>query len=243
MDVKKQFVQSGKVKAQIDDFLAGDLKRSGYVSVEVQKTPMGHRVNIIAERPGMIIGRHGTTIRELATTLEKRFHLENVQISVTPVTVPELNAKVMANRISFALERGVHFRRSAFIALRQIMEAGARGAEIVLSGKLTSERSRFEKFRNGVLLKAGDPYLKSVDEAVTFVLLKPGLIGIKVKILPPVKTIDDVVVQPPTTTEPAPAAAAVAVTASGATEEAPAEVLEPIEEASESAPAEPEVQK
>ncbi len=205
MDVKKQFVSAGKVKAQIDDFLIEELRRSGYVSVEVQKTPMGHRVNIVAERPGMIIGRHGTTIRELATTLEKKFSLENVQIAVTPVGVPELNAKVMANRIAFALERGVHFRRSAFIALRQIMEAGARGAEIQLSGKLTSERSRFEKFRNGVLLKAGDVYLKSIDEAVTFVLMKPGLIGVKVKIFPPVKTIDDVVVQAPTITEPVPA--------------------------------------
>ncbi len=201
MDVKKQFVGAGKVKAQIDDFLIEELRRSGYVSVEVQKTPMGHRVNITAERPGMIIGRHGTTIRELATTLEKKFALENVQIAVTPVGVPELNAKVMANRIAFALERGVHFRRSAYIALRQIMESGARGAEIQLSGKLTSERSRFEKFRNGVLLKAGDVYLKSIDEAVTFVLMKPGLIGVKVKIFPPVKTIDDVIVQAPMITE------------------------------------------
>ncbi len=235
MDVKKQFVNAGKVKAQIDDFLIEELRRSGYVSVEVQKTPMGHRVNIIAERPGMIIGRHGTTIRELATTLEKKFSLENVQIAVTPVGVPELNAKVMANRIAFALERGVHFRRAAFIALRQIMEAGARGSEIQLSGKLTSERSRFEKFRNGVLLKAGDVYLKSVDEAVTFVLMKPGLIGVKVKIFPPVKTIDDVVVQAPTVVEPAPAAAVVMVPTEPASEPAP------VEEIKEAAPAKTEV--
>ncbi len=235
MDVKKQFVGSGKVKAQIDDYLIEELRRSGYVSVEVQKTPMGHRVNIIAERPGMIIGRHGTTIRELATSLEKKFSLENVQIAVTPVGVPELNAKVMANRIAFALERGVHFRRAAFIALRQIMEAGARGAEIMLSGKLTSERSRFEKFRNGVLLKAGDPYLKSVDEAVTFVLLKPGLIGVKVKILPPVKTIDDVVVQPPVAAEPAPAAAATPQPGE------PTAEAEPAGGTGEESPAEPEV--
>ena len=234
MDVKKQFVGAGKVKAQIDDFLIEELRRSGYVSVEVQKTPMGHRVNIIAERPGMIIGRHGTTIRELATTLEKKFALENVQIAVTPVGVPELNAKVMANRIAFALERGVHFRRAAFIALRQIMEAGARGAEIQLSGKLTSERSRFEKFRNGVLLKAGDVYLKAIDEAVTFVLMKPGLIGVKVKIFPPVKTIDDVVVQPPTITEQA-----LVTTPSTETAE-PTEEAAPVEEIEEAAPAKTE---
>ncbi len=228
MDVKKQFVVAGKVKAQIDDFLIEELRRSGYVSVEVQKTPMGHRVNITAERPGMIIGRHGTTIRELATTLEKKFALENVQIAVTPVAVPELNAKVMANRIAFALERGVHFRRSAFIALRQIMEAGARGAEIQLSGKLTSERSRFEKFRNGVLLKAGDVYLKSIDEAVTFVLMKPGLIGVKVKIFPPVKTIDDVVVQPPMITEAIVTAPAAPSASKPASETTPTQQIEEV---------------
>ncbi|MEM2128853.1 MAG: 30S ribosomal protein S3, partial [Candidatus Methanomethylicaceae archaeon] len=89
-------------------------------------------------------------------------------------------------------ERGIHFRRAAFVALRQIMEAGARGAEIVIRGKLSTERSRYEKFRSGAILKAGEPRKYAVDRAVTSVLLKPGVFGIQVSIYLPVKTVDDI---------------------------------------------------
>jgi small subunit ribosomal protein S3 len=135
--------------------------------------------------------------------METKYGLENPQIAVIPVQTPELNARIMAGRVASALERGIHFRRSAFIALRQISEAGARGAEIIIRGKLSTERSRYEKFRTGAILKAGQPRKYAVDSAVTNVLMKPGSFGIKVNIYLPVKTIDDisVVESPPKAAE------------------------------------------
>jgi small subunit ribosomal protein S3 len=136
-------------------------------------------------RPGIVIGRGGETIKELATTLEQNFKISNPQISVSEIEVPEFNAFVVASRVASALERGVHFRRAGFWALNQVMEAGALGAEIVISGKLRTERARFEKFRAGYFPRCGDPALKYMKKAEAHVQLKPGIIGVRVKLMPP----------------------------------------------------------
>jgi len=174
---------------EIHEFLEHELSRAGYVEVQLLKTPIGNRIVIYAERPSLVIGRRGSRIRELAQTLEKKFGIENPQIDVIQIPNPELNAKVMAYRIARAIARGIRFRRAAFVALRQIMSAGALGAEIVISGKLTSERARFEKFRDGIVFKSGRPREILVDEATVQVLLKLGVYGVKVKIAKPVERI------------------------------------------------------
>jgi len=65
------------------------------------------------------------------------------------------------------------------------MEAGALGAEIVISGKLSTERARFEKFRAGYFPRCGEPALVAMRKAEAHVQLKPGIIGVRVKIMPP----------------------------------------------------------
>lgn len=182
---KQYFISQGLQYMEIHEFLKNALSRAGYIDSQIFKTPIGTRVVIYAERPAMVIGRRGRTIKELSQILQSKFGLENPQIDVMEVSNPDLNAKVMAYRIARALARGVKFRRVAFVALRRIMEAGARGAEIVISGKLTSERHRFEKFRAGVMLKSGKPREEMINEATVQVLLKPGMYGVKVRIMPP----------------------------------------------------------
>jgi small subunit ribosomal protein S3 len=142
-------------------------------------------VVIYAMRPGIVIGRGGETIKDLATTLEENFNISNPQISVSEIEVPEFNAFVVASRVASALQRGVHFRRAGFWALNQVMDAGALGAEIVISGKLRTERARFEKFRAGYFPRCGDAALKYMKKAEAHVQLKPGIIGVRVKIMPP----------------------------------------------------------
>jgi len=180
----KHFIEDSIKKTKVDEFLWKEFERAGYGGVEITKTPLGTNIVIYAMRPGMIIGRGGTTIKNLAKVLEEKFSLLNPQISVAEIEVPELNARVMASRIASALRRNIHFRRAGFWALSRIMEAGAMGAEIVISGKLRTERSRSEKFRDGYLPKSGDPAMKYVQTAVTHVQLKPGVFGIKVSIMP-----------------------------------------------------------
>jgi len=181
----KHFINESLKKIEIDEFLRNELEKAGYGGVDVTKTPLGTHVVIYAMRPGLVIGRGGDTIKELATVLEQKFQLPNPQISVAEIEVPELNPHVMASRIASALKRGMHFRRVGYWTLNQIMEAGALGAEIVISGKLRTERARYEKFRAGYLPKSGEPPLKYMRKAEMHVQLKPGIFGVKVRIMPP----------------------------------------------------------
>ncbi|NIP66547.1 30S ribosomal protein S3 [Candidatus Bathyarchaeota archaeon] len=186
--------------------------------MEISKTPLGTHMVVHAMRPGMVIGRGGRTIRDLAKTLEEEFDLPNPQISVAEIEIPELNPHVMASRITSGLKRGIHYRRSGYWALNRIMEAGALGAEIIISGKLRTDRARYEKFREGYLPKSGEPAMKNMRSAVTHVQLKPGMYGIKVRIMPPgAEFPDQLRILEETSTE----------------EEPEEEVEEPVEEAEE----------
>jgi len=181
----KHFIDESIRKAGVDEYLWKEFERAGYGGVDITRTPLGTNIVVYAMRPGIIIGRGGVTIKNLARVLEEKFELPNPQISVAEIEVPELNAHVMASRIAATLKRGVHFRRAGFWALNQIMEAGALGAEIIISGKLRTERARSEKFRNGYIPKSGEPATKFVRKAVVHAQLKPGIFGIKVSIMPP----------------------------------------------------------
>jgi small subunit ribosomal protein S3 len=185
MSTVKHFIDESVKKAEIDEFLRNELERAGYGGVSITKTPLGTHMVIYAMRPGLVIGRGGETIKELAKVLEETFKLPNPQISVAEIEIPELNAYVVASRVASALKRGVHYRRSGFWALNQIMEAGALGAEIIISGKLRTDRARYEKFRAGYMPKSGEPARKYMRKAEVHVQLKPGILGVKVRIMPP----------------------------------------------------------
>lgn len=185
MAIVKHFITESIRKTEIDEFLQKRLERAGYGGVDISKTPLGTHIVVYAMRPGLVIGRGGETIRELASILEQEFKMPNPQISVSEIEIPELNAYVVASKVASALQRGVHFRRAGFWALNQTMEAGALGAEIVVSGKLRTERARYEKFKAGYLPKCGEPPTKYMRKAVVHVQMKPGMFGIRVKLMPP----------------------------------------------------------
>lgn len=198
MPAKDHFIERGIRKAEIDEYLANELKKAGYGKVDIQKTALGTRVIIHAARPGIVIGRRGRTVRDLTEALESKFGLENPQIEVNEIEKPELNARVMASRLASALERGIHFRRAAYSILRRVMGAGAKGVEITVSGKLTSQRARYQKFRDGFISKTGEPSVQFVDKAVAHALSKPGITGVQVKImLPDSRLPDDIEITEP----------------------------------------------
>ena len=185
MSVVKHFIEDSIKKKEIDEFLQSEFERAGYGGVSITKSPLGTHLVIYTMRPGLVIGRGGETIRALATVLEEKFQLPSPQISVAEIEIPELNAYVVASKIASALKRGIHYRRAGFWGITQAMEAGALGIEIVISGKLRTDRARYEKFREGYLPKSGEPPRRYMRKAVLHVQLKPGMLGVKVSLLPP----------------------------------------------------------
>ena len=186
-----QFIEDGLQRSQIDEFFAEELGRAGYGGMDVAKTPMGTQIVLKAEKPGMVIGKGGKNIRKVTTELEDRFDLDDPQIDVQEVDEPDLNARIVADRLGNALERGWYFRKAGHTTIDRIMEAGALGAEIVLSGKVTGARSRVEKFNRGYIKHNGEPAQEIVDEGQGVAVMKLGTIGVTVKIIPPGAELHD----------------------------------------------------
>ncbi|MFW9799876.1 MAG: 30S ribosomal protein S3 [Candidatus Thorarchaeota archaeon] len=185
MSAVKYFIDLNSRRLRVDEFLARELNSAGYGGVEIRKMPMKTEVVIHASRPGVVIGRRGSKIRELTEILESEFGIENVQVEVSEIENPWLNAQVMASRLARQLERGVRFRRMAYWILRRVMRAGALGCEIIVKGKLSSRRARYQKFKQATVAKTGEPADLFVDEADDTAVLKPGVIGVKVRIMRP----------------------------------------------------------
>jgi small subunit ribosomal protein S3 len=188
---EQQFIEDGLQRTQIDEFFQDELGRAGYGGMEVAKTPMGTQIVLKAEKPGMVIGKGGKNIRKITDTLETQFDLDDPQIDVQEVDEPDLNARIVADRLANALERGWYFRKAGHTTIDRIMEAGALGAEIVLSGKVTGARSRVEKFNRGYIKHNGEPAEEIVDHGVGTAVMKLGTIGVQVKIIPPGAELPD----------------------------------------------------
>ncbi|WP_115865366.1 30S ribosomal protein S3 [Halorussus litoreus] len=188
---EQQFIHDGLQRSQIDEFFADELGRAGYGGMDVAKTPMGTQIVLKAEKPGMVIGKGGKNIRKITTQLEEKFDLDDPQIDVQEVDEPDLNARIVADRLANALERGWYFRKAGHTTIDRIMDAGALGAEIVLSGKVTGARSRVEKFNRGYIKHNGEPAEDIVDHGQGVAVLKLGTIGVDVKIIPPNAKLPD----------------------------------------------------
>src|SRR6056297_351330 len=186
-----EFIEQGLQRSQIDEFFADELARAGYGGMELAPTPMGMQIVLKAEKPGMVIGKGGKNIRKITTQLEERFDLEDPQIDVQEVDEPDLNARIVADRLANALERGWYFRKAGHTTIDRIMDAGALGAEIVLSGKVTGARSRVEKFNRGYIKHNGEPAEEVVDHGQGVAVMKLGTIGVNVKIIPPGAKLPD----------------------------------------------------
>ena len=189
--IEKDFVTEGLRRTKIDEYLEKELERAGYGGMDIQVTPLGTMVIVYAERPGMVIGRGGKTVRAITQSLKTKFDLDNPQVEVKEVDVPELNARIMASKIANMLQRGMHFRRVAYSTIRRIMGAGAQGVEVTISGKIRGSRSAVAKFTEGYIKKCGEPATRFVEEGFATAPLKPGVLGIVVRIMPPEAVLPD----------------------------------------------------
>ncbi|KZX10727.1 30S ribosomal protein S3 [Methanobrevibacter filiformis] len=196
--IEKDFVTEGLKRTKIDEYLESKLERAGYGGMDVQVSPLGTMIVVYAERPGMVIGRGGKTVRSITQTLKNNFDLDNPQVEVKEVDVPELNPKIMASKIASMLQRGMHFRRVAYSTIRRIMGSGAQGVEVTISGKIRGSRSATAKFVEGYIKKCGEPSIRFVKEGFATVQLKPGVLGVFVRIMPPDAVLPDKVdIYPP----------------------------------------------
>ncbi len=191
MAIERKFVADGVRKVRVEKHLSRELKRAGYGGMDLIRTPLGTQVTIFAEKPGIVIGKGGKVVRSLTQDLATTFGVESPQIEVQQVDNPNLNAQIMAERLASALERGWYFRKAGSSTIRRIMESGALGCEVVISGKLTGARGRVQKFTEGYIKHSGDPVNTIVEKGFAVAIKKLGVIGVQVRIIPPGAQLPD----------------------------------------------------
>ena len=194
MDEKK-FVAFKKKEFAMRKYVWNNLGKGKVSSIKVEYTPVGEKIIVATDKPGLIIGSRGEKIDNLTRVLKQRFKLENPNIEISEIKNADLDAQLVADRIAIDLEKfgNLKFKTIAYKELVRIMKAGALGVEIRLSGKLPSDRAKSWRFAAGYLKKVGDS-AKVVSKAQSIALTKLGISGIKVAILPPDAKIHDRIV-------------------------------------------------
>ena len=186
MAIERKFIEDSIIKLNISKYLLKELSRAGFSRVEIQKTPILTRITVYVLNPGRVIGRGGRTVDMITEAIKGRFKVENPQINVMEFENKMLEPLLVAKGIAERLERGMNARRILQSTLREIVENGALGAEIVASGKLAAKGARAKTIRKslGYIPKAGD-VVELVREANATAYPKYGAIGVNVRIVPP----------------------------------------------------------
>lgn len=193
--IERKFVAQKIREFEINEYLSQSLDNVGLSHTKMVKTPLGEKIIVYTSRPGLIVGRKGQNIKLLTKNLKKRFQLENPQIEISEIENPNLEAKIVAERIVDSLERfGLQkFKAIGHKVMSDVMNAGALGIEIIISGKVPSDRAKSWRFYQGYLKKCGELAITGVRKANLQAQLKTGVIGVKVSIMPPdLKLPDDI---------------------------------------------------
>jgi small subunit ribosomal protein S3 len=192
MTSERKFIRENTKRSLIKKFLLKEIEGAGFGGMNIQRTPLGTRINIIVERPGMVIGKSGAKIKQLTTTIQEKFDVDNPQIEIQEAgSAASLNAQIMAEKLAEALQRGWHFRRAGHSTVRRIMNAGAKGCQVIIAGKLTGARHRTEKFTEGHVKYCGETAKEVMDEGYAVAKLKLGVLGVKVRIMKPDAELPD----------------------------------------------------
>ncbi len=191
--IERKFVAENLKEFQIEEYLRSVLGKAGLSYIKMQRTPLGEKILICSSRPGLIVGKSGSNITRLTKDLKEKFHLENPQIELLEEESPMTDANIMAEGIANSLERfgTARFKGIGHKALTDVMGAGARGVEILISGKVPSSRAKTWRFYMGYLKKSGDIAVSGVDTAYSSAKLKTGLVGVQVRIMPSTTRMPD----------------------------------------------------
>ena len=177
---------------KIRKLLNSKLKDAVISKIDIEKTKENVVVNIIAARPGIIIGQDGKTVESLTKEITKIVNGKSVKLNVVEVENPDLDAKVISRWIAEQLENRASFRTAQKKAMQRVMKAGAKGIKTLVSGRLGgADIARSEGYSDGVVplhtIRA------DIDYAVSEAHTTYGRLGVKVwicrgEILPEKKT-------------------------------------------------------
>ncbi len=141
---KKQYRQLLLEDLQIRDYLTKELYPAGLARVDIERVADNVAVSVHVAKPGVVIGRGGEKIKVLRDALAKLTG-KNVALNVQEIHNPNLSAPLVAQRVAEQIERRFAVRRAIKQAVQRVMESGAKGAKVIVSGRIGgAEQARTE---------------------------------------------------------------------------------------------------
>lgn len=130
-------------------YLGKRLKNGGLSRVIIERTPKRVLITLLTSRPGVIIGKGGEEVEKLREELKKITQKE-VQINISEIKRPEVDASLVAQNIAQQLEARISFRRAMKMAIASAMRMGAKGIKVKTGGRLGgAEIARVEQYKEG----------------------------------------------------------------------------------------------
>lgn len=169
---------------KLRELLDLELKNAGFVKAEIERSVNALKLTIFVSRPGVVIGKGGTSLEALkkkieALLVDKKSEKTKIDIKVEEVKKPDLSAKLVAERISDQIVKRFPHRRAISQALEKASAAGAKGIKIQLSGRIGgAEIARTEKYFEGSV--PTQTLRANIDYYETPIRTKSGYVGIKV---------------------------------------------------------------
>jgi len=161
-------------------FLMEKLRLAGIFRVDIERFPKSMKIILYVSRPGVVIGRGGANLEELKKIISQKLEPGlKLEIQIEEIKNPDLNAQLILENIINQLERRIPHRQVVNRTMERVMNAGAKGIKIVLSGRIAgAEIGRTEKYSQGRIplstLRA------DIDYAERPALTKSGYVGVKV---------------------------------------------------------------
>ncbi len=175
---EKNFAEKLHEDIILRNYIQNRFKMASLSAVQISRTPKKVIITINTARPGIVIGRGGQEVESLKNELKNLIGY-NVQVNISEVKRPALNAELVGQNIAQQLEKKVSYRRAVKKAIQSTMTMGAEGIRVHVGGRLGgAEIARSETFRDGRVplhtLRA------DIDYAVVEANTTYGVIGIKV---------------------------------------------------------------
>src|SRR5574344_2425748 len=145
----KKFEQKLVEDDKIRKYLNARLAKAGISKSYIERTVRLLTVTINTARPGLIIGKAGSEVDKLKEEL-KKLTGKDVQINISEVKRPEIDAVLVAQNIAKQIEGRVQYRRAIKTAITSTMRIGAEGIKVSISGRIGgAEMSRTEHYKEG----------------------------------------------------------------------------------------------
>lgn len=179
---KQQVIQDHKLR----QFLYQQLEVAGLTRVEIERSINTIKLTLYVSRPGVVIGRGGSNVEKLKKQVEELLREldsnrtpKKVELNIQEIKEPDLQAKLVLNRLKDQLQKRYPHRRAISQAISRVMGAGAKGVKIVLAGRIGgAEIGRTEKYEEGTV--PTQTLRADIDYAQEPALTKSGYVGIKV---------------------------------------------------------------